>query len=261
MICNSLKLRRFSLVLVLVGLLLSSGESWASGAICTSFLKKQIDSATKEIVRLVKEIEKREIREERMGLFFEVEPHIQNYFKQVSALRSHEGSGSNPADVPEVEGAIYDLVWDIYKQGDENAGAVKVLRLVSGIHSAELGRAPNLWRSEQRFFGTVVYQSSSIVTDTKVYATAALLNARQGDEEVAQELWVLVNGLKPNPGLDRLFGADNFSDQEIGINQNLIAAGEAALSLAARNGNQRAARLLNSRVEFSSIPFVGTNRL
>jgi hypothetical protein len=40
----------------------------------------------------------------------------------------------------------------------------------------------------------------------------------------------------------------------------LIAAGEAALSLAARNGNQRAARLLNSRVEFSSQP-LGTNRL
>lgn len=259
MISNSFILRRFSLALILLGLFIPASETNASGALCMSFLRRKIELVTNEIARLVKKIEMSAFREERMGLFFEVAPHLQNYLKQVSALRSHEGSGSNRADVPEVEGAIYDLVWDIYEKGDKNAGAVKVLKLVSGIPSTELGRASTLWRSEPRVLGTVVHQLPSNFTNAKVYAMAALLNARPGDEEVAQELWSLVNTLKPNPGLDRLFGADNYSEQEIGINQNLIAAGEAALSLAAHNGNQRAARLLNSRVVFSS-QALGTNR-
>jgi hypothetical protein len=238
MISNSLILRRFSLFLVVVGILISTSESKAaSGALCTGLLRKQIESATSSIAGLVKRIELSEAREERMGLFFEVAPHIENYFKQMESLKSLESNKAAPTEIPGAESAIYDLVWDIYEKGDKNAGAVKVLKLLSGIHSP------------------------SIVTNTKVYATAALLNARQGDEEVAQELWVLVNGLKPNPGLDRLFGADNFSDQEIDIKQNLIAAGEQALLLAARNGNPQALRLLNTRVEFSSSKPLGTNRL
>lgn len=236
MISNSLILRRFSLSLVVAGISILASESKASGALCTSLLRKQIESATNVIAGLVKKVEKCEVREERMGLLFEVAPHIENYFKQMASLKSLESNRATPTEIPEAESAIYDLVWDIYEKGDKNAGAVKVLKLLYGIHSP------------------------SIVTNTKVFATAALLNARPGDEDVAQELWSLINALKPNPELDRLFGADNFSDQEIGINQNLIAAGEAALSLAARNGNQRAARLLNSRVEFSSQP-LGTNRL
>ncbi len=238
MISNSLILRRFSLFLVVVGILISASESKAaSGALCTGLLRRQIESATNIIAGLVKKIELSEAREERTALFFEVAPHIENYFKRIVSLKSIESNKATPTEIPEAESAIYDLVWDIYEKGDKNAGAVKVLRLLSGIHSP------------------------SILTNTKVFATSALLNARQGDEDVAQELWSLVNALKPDPELDRLFGADNFSDHEIGINQNLIVAGEAALSLAARYGNQQAARLLNSRVEFSSKPFVGTNRL
>ncbi|MBK7843150.1 MAG: hypothetical protein IPJ71_05555 [Bdellovibrionales bacterium] len=228
MIFGFLNLRRFSLVLALVGLFLSASESWASGQICTGFLRTQIELATNEIARLVKRIEGSASREERLGPFFEIAPRIENYFRQVSALKSHGGGKSNPSEVPEAESAIYDLVWDIYNKGDKNVGAVKVLKLLSGI------------------------QSPSIVTNTKVFATAALLNARSGDEEVARELWSIVNSLKPNPDLDRLFGADNYSDQDLATNRHLIDAGEQALNLAASRGNQQAVRLLTTSVEFGS---------
>lgn len=228
MIIGFLNLRRFSLVLALVGLFLSASESWAAGSVCFDLLSLRAKLDTRAMVRIVERVVQASDREERLGLFLEIAPRIENYFRQVSALKSHAETESNPSEVPEAESAIYDLVWDIYNKGDKNAGAVKVLKLLSGI------------------------RSPSIVTNTKVFATAALLNARSGDEEVAQELWSLVNALKPNPGLDRIFGEVHYSPQELATNRTLIFAGEEALKLAASLGNQRATRLLNTSVEFGS---------